>query len=289
MIGIYTITNMVNHKIYVGQSKNIRARLLQHRNRPFRSNDVEYLSPLHQDIRLFCADKSDYYRYFKEDVVCECSLEELNEKEMLYIRRLGTQDPRVGYNIAPGGQIAVVPPAFLSQLIDDLQSTKQSNIELGRKYHLSDQTISDINHGKRWYNPQLQYPLRKREKKEKALIQKRQIPDTEEILEQLEQNKSFASIARHFRVTVRIFRGWLKKLNLPNNRQFYKKPIIKQHAPDFKPILQYDLNNRLVASYESIHEASKALKGDLSARRHIVEVCNKKRKTAYGFIWSYAD
>lgn len=60
--------------------------------------------------------------------------------------------------------------------------------------------------------------------------------------------------------------------------------------PDFKTyrthrkVLQYDLQNNLIAEFENAVEAGKSLgKGNTS----IVDCCNKKLKTAYNFIWRW--
>ena len=49
---------------------------------------------------------------------------------------------------------------------------------------------------------------------------------------------------------------------------------------------QYDLANNYICEYESAAAAARAL-GKKGHGGHISEVCNGKRKTAYGFIWKY--
>lgn len=49
-------------------------------------------------------------------------------------------------------------------------------------------------------------------------------------------------------------------------------------------VFQFDKQLNFIKEYESLHEASKATG---IARRNIKYVCNKKRDTAGGYIWSY--
>ena len=65
-------------------------------------------------------------------------------------------------------------------------------------------------------------------------------------------------------------------------------PIKKGHEHTSKVINQYDLESNYIQTFASISEAERSL-GKLRARQHIAEVCDGKRKTAYGYIWRYAD
>ena len=55
----------------------------------------------------------------------------------------------------------------MQQIIDDLHKPFLSGIELGKKYGVSDQTISDINNGKIWKKEGEKYPIRPRIRKQK--------------------------------------------------------------------------------------------------------------------------
>ena len=87
---IYKITNLINGKIYVGQTKQkIEDRLIQH---------SYSFSPLGSDIRKFGL------KNFKIEVVEHCKNQnELNEREKFWIKKLNCKIP-IGYNIANGGQ-----------------------------------------------------------------------------------------------------------------------------------------------------------------------------------------
>lgn len=53
-------------------------------------------------------------------------------------------------------------------------------------------------------------------------------------------------------------------------------------------VIQYDLENNLINTFESAKQAAEAL-GKKGKGGHITEVCNGIRKTAYGFKWSYSS
>ena len=63
-----------------------------------------------------------------------------------------------------------------------------------------------------------------------------------------------------------------------------------------KKINMLDKNNLYLQSFDTISDAAKYLKinnystgKESTIRTHISEVCQKKRKTAFGFIWQYAE
>ena len=56
--------------------------------------------------------------------------------------------------------------------------------------------------------------------------------------------------------------------------------------PKMKRVAQYDTDGNLIAIYESMKEAAEAVSGYQS---NITFACNGQRKTAYGFVWRYAD
>ena len=83
MIGIYKITNLINNQSYIGQSINIEQRIKQH----FRNKDK---------IAIDNAIQKYGKENFQWEIVEECSLKELNEREQYWILYYDTY--RYGYN-----------------------------------------------------------------------------------------------------------------------------------------------------------------------------------------------
>lgn len=93
--GIYKIENLINHKVYIGQSTDIYKRWYNHKNKLRKGNGA--------NIYL----QNAYNKYgednFKFSIICKCSKEELNEKEIFYISSYNSADRKYGYNFESGG------------------------------------------------------------------------------------------------------------------------------------------------------------------------------------------
>ena len=90
MIGIYKITNKINGKIYVGQSNDIYRRFYEHQTKGTSSR-----IPVDVAIQKYGKDKFSY------EVLEECSINELNQKETFWIKKLNAI--KDGYNCSEGG------------------------------------------------------------------------------------------------------------------------------------------------------------------------------------------
>lgn len=99
MIGIYKITKKENGKAYIGQSNNIERRFTQHCCKGEKSG-----IPLDVAIKKYGKDA------FTFEVIEECPLDKLNERESYWIKYYDTI--KNGYNCSEGG---------------DQQSTGQNN------------------------------------------------------------------------------------------------------------------------------------------------------------------
>lgn len=91
MIGIYRITNTVNGKVYIGQSKDVEERLKSHRS-DSTSRHLKY------SIKHYGVDK------FLFEVIEEVPVEKLNERERYWIAFYQSTDPSKGYNLTTGGE-----------------------------------------------------------------------------------------------------------------------------------------------------------------------------------------
>ena len=104
VVGIYLITCLVNGKQYVGQSRDIHKRKIQHKHRP--------QSKMREDVKSYGWD------LFKFEVLEECEVEKLTERENYYIKTL-----KPAYNIALEGQ----------QIAEETRQ-KLREINLGKQY-----------------------------------------------------------------------------------------------------------------------------------------------------------
>lgn len=101
MIGIYKITNLINNKIYVGQSVNIEERIQEHKRLAFNEkflNKFQY--PLYLALNKYGLEN------FQFEIITECKEEELNKLEQYWIKTLNTyiyNPDSCGYNLTLGG------------------------------------------------------------------------------------------------------------------------------------------------------------------------------------------
>ncbi len=97
IIGIYKITNLLNDKVYIGQSVDIKRRWSNHINYAENKDSKEYNTPIHNAIRKYGKDN------FKFEIIEECSLEELDQKEQYWIKFYNATNRNLGYNLTKGG------------------------------------------------------------------------------------------------------------------------------------------------------------------------------------------
>ena len=96
--GIYCIENIVNGMKYIGQSKDINHRLIQHKSNLKHNR--------HGNPRLQNAWNKYGINSFKFYILEECDIDDLNEREKFYIRKYNSYS-RQGYNLSEGGDPGV--------------------------------------------------------------------------------------------------------------------------------------------------------------------------------------
>lgn len=91
--GIYKITSIIDGKIYIGYSANIKKRIAYHKS---------HLSiNKHNNTHLQSAWKMYSSDNFTFEIIEECSQDILCEREHYWCQLLNTHDPNKGYNIVP--------------------------------------------------------------------------------------------------------------------------------------------------------------------------------------------
>lgn len=194
---IYIIKNIINGKIYVGQSQNAAIRFKQH-CKPCNSDN----SVIGKAIKKY--GKNNFTMH-----IIEHQIENYNERERYWIDYYHSIVP-FGYNIMSGGETPPVlygedsPVCSLSDkdlklLQDDLSNTNKSYRELSKEYGISKKQVMRINYGLSRASLDVRYPLRKVANKNGKLS----INDVELIIDML-KNTYFLNgeIARMFNVDV---------------------------------------------------------------------------------------
>ena len=91
VVGIYKITNLINNKVYIGQSKNIEQRWAEHKSSK-------------QNIHLHSAFCKYGLENFKFEIIETPEIEELNTRERYWINFYDSTNPNKGYNHTSGGE-----------------------------------------------------------------------------------------------------------------------------------------------------------------------------------------
>jgi len=124
---IYKATNLVNNKIYIGQTIcGLEKRKSQH------ERAAKY---------GYCTTIFDYAinKYGKENFKWEIidtaeTIEELNEKEFYYIQKENSMDKKIGYNLKAGGK---------NSYLSDCVKQKIGDAQRGEKNHMYGKTGAD--------------------------------------------------------------------------------------------------------------------------------------------------
>jgi group I intron endonuclease len=119
--GIYCIKNLVNGKVYIGQTTNFDVRKRTHK-----SSFKRGLNSIHI--------QSSFYKHgeknFEVFMIEECTKEELNEREIYYIKLYKSKDRNLGYNLTEGGD---TPPSFSGRKHSPETLEKMSNSAKGNQ------------------------------------------------------------------------------------------------------------------------------------------------------------
>ena len=95
--GIYCIENLINHKKYIGQSQDIKARWRSHKSEL--KNNIHINDYLQNAWNKYSADNFQFY------ILEECDIDIIDFRERYYISFYNTTNREYGYNLENGGSI----------------------------------------------------------------------------------------------------------------------------------------------------------------------------------------
>lgn len=180
MVGIYCITNLINGKKYIGQSRNIEKRWKEHTLKPFRKCTDE-------NKYLYRAIRKHGLKNFKFEVLEECNIEELDEKEVYWIAFYQTYPPELGkgYNENEGGDSGKsnkLKENEIKEIINLLKNTSTTQKEIANIFKVHHQTINDINVGKVYFNKDISYPIRETKNRKLLILDIKTIEEIQNLL-----------------------------------------------------------------------------------------------------------
>lgn len=255
MVGIYKITNLINGKVYIGQSINIQKRLNEHKYKAFNEGDNSYNCAIHNAFRKYGIEN------FEFEILEETKQECLDEREIFYIEKYNSLSPN-GYNIRFGGQRSINKRS-------KKKKKKYFCKECGKEVSKSKSglCISCFNKSRSTKNK----------------------PDKEE-LRNLIMSLPFTKIAKIYGVSDNAIRKWCKSYNLPYKKKDLfpkeKQETIKEIVDSRRAVEKIDINTgEVIDVYSSCSEAARSV--GAKSNSHIVEACNGKLKRAHGYMWRY--
>lgn len=284
--GIYKITNIVNNKIYIGQSKDIYKRWKSH----------IYLSTKGKQA-IYCAMRKyglDNFLFSIEEI---CSPELLDEKEKFFINKYNSQITNSGYNMTEGGQSCGY--TFLQKPV---QAKKDKEVlyfssvsDAARYFNVSISAISRCCKGKgrtikgyAWnFIDENKEPIPKNYSDTRRLVFyqdekiKKIFPTIQEAAQELKIKRDILSAICY------------KEIENPFNFILYFSDeegkerdinLLKRDKPisTSKPIKAINESTLEVSYYKSAREAALILGIDNSAIR---KCCNGKLKHYKGYLW----
>lgn len=163
---IYKITNLINNKIYIGQTNNFERRKREHSKQMYGNCSKVLYNAI---------EKYGWENFSMEMIEDYC--ENYNEKENYWIKKFNSYVPN-GYNIdlaLTSSECNIfISEEILNLIIKDLQNTQLTADEIAEKYNISSsQTIRNINKGIIHKKNNIEYPIRKMRNelaKERALL-----------------------------------------------------------------------------------------------------------------------
>lgn len=277
--GIYKIENLINGKIYIGQSVDIQYRFSNHKSESFNPKSNAYDTAIHRAIRKYGVNN------FSFEIVEECKQEQLSEREIYWIDYFHSFGN--GYNLTTGGE--GVPATNIKEaqkLWDDGLSVK----EISTMMHCKQHTIIRILESYDNYNSKESYKrgrVKAGEKLRKPVMQ-------------YDKNGNFIkrySSITEAATTIGTNHSTLSE-SLGSNNRFavggYQWTYEGEEPPgvynprtsnEKKPVLQLDKQGNIVAEYASVSDAIRAV--GLKNLGSISRCCDNKQCTAGGYCWKW--
>lgn len=152
--GIYTITNLINNKIYLGKSSNLKRRLNNHK--------IALLSLRHENEHLQNSVNKYGIENFKFEILEEVSIEFLDSQENYWANLLNVHNRNFGYNILN------CSPEGRTKVYDEELRYKLGNGQRGKKASKeTKQKMSESRKGKAIHSEEFKNKLSNRAKNAK--------------------------------------------------------------------------------------------------------------------------
>lgn len=291
MIGIYKIENLINGRIYIGQSKNIKRRWRDHK---FYIKSEEYKErkkkpPLYLDMELYGLEN------FSFSILKQCRIQDLNKLEKEYIKLYNSYikwDGSNGYNLTRGGSfLKEKEKTETNNLIIRLWENGKSINTIHNIIHLSCDTIRVIietNCPDYTYEESLKRGIAQSERLSKKPINRYNLfgdligkySSINEAANKFGYNFDSLSLCANQKQITAYRSYWI--FSEDNQEEVLISKM--KSAGKFAAVKQYDLKGNYIRSFETIADAKKINNISSSA---ISKSAKNIGYTAGGYFWQY--
>lgn len=264
MIGIYKITNKLNNKAYIGQSKHIEQRWKEHQQ-------LSRKSLIHKAIEKYGINN------FTFEILEECSVDELDEREIYWIKVYNTFEN--GYNLTRGGN---------SGFSYNIETVYQEYL----KTNSMKQTAKNIGcHETTVRNILRVYGINKSEIQQEKIVEQID-PIT---LEKINTFKCLQDAADSVGVCKSAISQAITGKHKSAGGYIWReqgdtRPLESIQVKSIRKVAQYDLEGNYIQTFDSMADAAASLNKDRkNGGSQICSVCKGNRITAYGYKWKYVN
>jgi group I intron endonuclease len=247
---IYKITNLINNKIYIGQSVNTKHRWEQH----ISSSKHNPKTIVDRAINKYGQEN------FKYEIIENTS--DYDDREKYWINYYNATDRAVGYNVAVGGRSVgcgikhpnskIKDQDTLNKIIDAIRNSKLNFETISKIFNVTPVSISEINNGISYKQSDLEYPLR--EEKYTEEFYKRLVYSIK-----YESDKSLKDIAKEYDLdlsyVIEINTGvsrWRSYLNYPLRDSFCHRSGYKVYDDVVYDLLNTQLQQKDIARKHNV-------------------------------------
>ena len=280
MCGIYKIENLLNHKIYIGQAINIKQRWINHK----KSKDN---CAIHLAFKKYGIDN------FSFEVIEECPIELLDEREIYWIQQFNSFENGYNMTLGGGGSLKKAVQCYNEQgeFIKEYSSISEAALDTNTT---SEKIISVCQHyPQRFFAGEYQW---KYSSDDETIIMPRKKQMSREIYQFdvkgifIQKFNSITEAAKQLNIDKS------KICACCNGRQKTAYGYQWSYTSDISPVeykkkracvvQQFNLNNEFIKEFSSISEAARALN---TTPGNICSVCQGKSKTCKGYIFKYKE
>jgi group I intron endonuclease len=152
VIGIYKIINPLN-KIYIGKSNNIKKRQMHYKYYNYSSMGVK----IKNSIKKYGWEQHMF------EIIEECSLENLNEKEIYWIKFYNSTNTKTGLNVGIGGEGGNITEKTKQKMSKTWRNKSKDELKLiNEKRSLGNKGKNKPNAGRKTYTEEQKKILGKR-------------------------------------------------------------------------------------------------------------------------------